>query len=119
MDFIVPEYPVTVDVPAYELADVSYWISGTQVLVCIVNGGYVDTDGGVTLDLPVDAITIDSTPWSNITWDLASSQLSTASLPALSTSMLILGTVASQIQASHADNRQSVKPTGTTRLSLH
>lgn len=89
VDFIVGKWPTAVDVPGYDLVDVSYWVVGTQMLVCIVNGGYVDIDEAVTVDVP-NATTITSTAWGNVTWGLASSQLSTPSLPALATSMLIL-----------------------------
>lgn len=89
VDFIVGTRPVKVSVSCYETVDVSYWVVGKQMLVSVANGGYVDIDKPVSFPVP-GAITISSTPWGNITWELAGSRLTAPALPALGTSMIIL-----------------------------
>ena len=80
---------IEVDLQDYEVVDASSWVVGNQVLVCIVNGGYVDINEPVTVPVS-NATSIVSMPWGNVTWELVDQELRVASLPALATSILIL-----------------------------
>lgn len=78
-----------VSVQGTEVVDAAYWVAGGQMLVSVVNGGYVDIDQTVVVEVP-GASKIASVPWGNVSWRAAGSELSTSLLPALSTTLLVL-----------------------------
>ena len=80
---------IEVTLQDYDVVDASLWVVGDQILVCIVNGGYVDIDESVAIPV-LNATSIVSTPWGNVTWELIDQELRVTSLPALATSILIL-----------------------------
>jgi hypothetical protein len=80
---------VEVSVCGIDVVDVAYWVVGKQMLVSIVNGGYVDINHTVTVAVP-SATKIVGTPWGSLDWKVVGSELSVSRLPALSTSLLIL-----------------------------
>lgn len=92
VDFLVggdKPHRIAVSVCGTDVVDAAYWIVGKQMLVSIVNGGYVDIDQTVTIAVPGTS-KIAGTPWGSVDWELAGSELSVPLLPALSTSLLVL-----------------------------
>ena len=80
---------IDVELSDYEVVDASSWVVGDQMLVCIVNGGYVDIEEPISV--PVENATlIASVPWGNVSWELIDEELHAPSLSALATSILIL-----------------------------
>jgi hypothetical protein len=95
VDFLVGgdrPHAVSVAAAGTEVVDASYWVVGKKMLVCVVNGGYVDVGGTVTVPVP-NAITVESVAWGSVQWTLQNSQLSVPVLPALATSIVILDLV--------------------------
>jgi hypothetical protein len=72
-----------------DVVDAAYWTVGKQMLVSVVNGGYVDVEGGVEVPAS-NATVIASMPWGSVLWKLEGGRLSVPLLPALATSMVIL-----------------------------
>ncbi|OAA58002.1 hypothetical protein SPI_06887 [Niveomyces insectorum RCEF 264] len=77
--------------------DVACWRRGDQLLVSVVNGGDDDYEGPVTIALPTGLAppgktfrAIEAVPWGNLTWSWSGTVLSTPSIPALATSLLVL-----------------------------
>lgn len=91
VDFVVGgDRPHAVDV-GVPLVDVAYWVVGKKMLVCVVNGGYVDVNQTVAVALPGRVKGIASVPWGGENgWALDGGKLSVPSLKALSTTLLVL-----------------------------
>ncbi|KAI5857442.1 hypothetical protein GGS23DRAFT_600777 [Durotheca rogersii] len=97
-DFLLGGQPVgriLVTVPAgqsvdEELLEGSYWVSGHQVLVSIVNAGTVDINERPTVALPVPVAGIAAVPFGDLAWELQDGQLAIDALPAMSVSFVIL-----------------------------
>lgn len=68
--------------------DVAVWEREGSMLVSIVNGGG-SVQGRVTVPVP-RAVKVKSRPWGELEWTLDGGQLSSAELPGMSTSLLIL-----------------------------
>lgn len=80
---------IHIELSDYDIVDASSWVVGNQMLVCIVNGGYVDIEEPVKVPVK-NATLIASVPWGNVTWELVDGELHVASLSALATSIVIL-----------------------------
>jgi hypothetical protein len=78
-----------VEASGTEVVDAVGWVVDGKMLVNVVNGGYVDIEGGVEILVP-NATVIDSAPWGSVQWKLEGGKLSVPRLPALATSMVIL-----------------------------
>lgn len=90
VDFIVAnDRPHKVGVAASPDIDVAYWIKGKEMLVSVVNGAYNDITGAVEVELP-GIVSIESTPWGNVTWKLDGQKLSTSGYAPLGTSLILL-----------------------------
>jgi hypothetical protein len=95
VEFLVSGKAHRVSVPDREILDVAYWVSGEKMLICIVNGGYVDISepvsisfGGVSPQPQPKGVS--KTVWGTAAWQVLGFKLFTEKLPAMSTNMLIL-----------------------------
>ncbi len=81
--------------------DVAVWRRGRQLLVSVVNSGYEDYHGnGTALSIPIPRAvwpaanrsyhSIEAVLWGQLVWSWAGNKLSTQSIPALSTSLVVL-----------------------------
>ncbi|KAL2256109.1 hypothetical protein VTK26DRAFT_2173 [Humicola hyalothermophila] len=82
-------WPLTVEVPGFDVVDVASWVGEGRMLVSVVNGGYVDVEQVVNVPVP-NATVIESTPWGSVNWKLEGGVLSAPLLPALGSSMVVL-----------------------------
>ncbi|KAK4122282.1 hypothetical protein N657DRAFT_657134 [Parathielavia appendiculata] len=77
------------EVVGFVVVDAAGWAVAGKMLVSVVNGGYVDIEGGVTVLVP-NATIIESTPWGSVRWKLEAGKLSVPLLPALATNLVIM-----------------------------
>ena len=77
---------------ALRLVEAALWKGKKQrqVLVEVVNGGSKDVEGEFSLDLPVSASGIAEVAFGGLSWELRGGKLSIDTLPAMSTSFVIL-----------------------------
>ncbi|KAL7625863.1 hypothetical protein AAE478_005086 [Parahypoxylon ruwenzoriense] len=73
-----------------ELLEGAYWVREKQVLVSVVNGGYVAINATPSVTLPVPAAKIASVSFGDLSWELRDGQLAVETLPAMSVSFVIL-----------------------------
>lgn len=73
-----------------KILDAAYWVLAGQMMVSVVNGGYVDVGGPLTVPLPDDVTGIQSVAFGNLTWELNGGNLSIDALPAMTASFIIL-----------------------------
>lgn len=92
MDFIVGEKAHMIEVADWEILDVAYWRSGSEILLSVVNGGYVAINETVKIALPdsVVPVSIVSSVWGDIDWQLTGDGVEVAHLGDMSTYMVIL-----------------------------
>ncbi|CAJ2506475.1 Uu.00g006050.m01.CDS01 [Anthostomella pinea] len=81
--------PLTVE--GTELLDAAYWVQGERMMVSVVNGGYVDVNSTLAVELPVAATGFEAVPFGGLSWRLVSGRLTVDRLPAMSSSFIILG----------------------------
>ncbi|KAI1176122.1 hypothetical protein F4777DRAFT_287567 [Nemania sp. FL0916] len=90
-DFLLGGKPSPLALPGYpEVVDAAYWIQGKKMLVSVVNGGYEDITGSVSIALPAAATSIKSVPFGGLSWQLLGGQLTVNGLPAMSASFIVL-----------------------------
>ncbi|EPE05866.1 glycoside hydrolase subgroup catalytic core [Ophiostoma piceae UAMH 11346] len=93
VDFIVGNAaPIILKIASAPEVDIACWKRGSELLVSIVNSGYNNyTSGGPReIALPALYTSVKTTAWGKLEWSLSGSTLSAQSIPALSTSLLIL-----------------------------
>lgn len=90
-DFIVGEKAQKVEVADREILDVAYWQSGSEILLCVVNGGYVAINETVRIDLPdtVYPTAVKTNVWGDMSWQLVDNGVDVAHLGEMSTYMAI------------------------------
>ena len=92
VDFIIGgdrPHRIEARAPGTDVVDAAYWVAGSKMLVCIVNGGYVDIRKPVHVPVP-NATVIASTHWGSVPWRLEAGELLVEVLPAMAVSILIL-----------------------------
>lgn len=89
-DFLLSGKPTQIHGSFSEVVDIAYWVVGDTVMVSVVNGGYVDVEGPLTIVIPVAVTEIESVPFGGLTWGFADGQLSIDLLPAMTASFIIL-----------------------------
>ena len=91
LDFLVREKPRRIKVDGLEILDVAYWVIGTQMLVCIVNGGYDDVDP-VWISFPENERprSLGQVVWGNTSWEALGFKLYTERMAGMKTSMILV-----------------------------
>ncbi|KAI1165200.1 hypothetical protein F5B18DRAFT_205421 [Nemania serpens] len=74
----------------HALVDAAGWVRGDRVLVSVVNGGYEDIAASVAVALPVAVAGVESVVFGGLPWKLLRGRLVIDTLPAMSTSFVIL-----------------------------
>jgi len=80
---------VEVRAPGTDVVDAAYWVVGSKMLVCVVNGGYANVNRAVEVEVP-NATGIASTHWGSVPWRLDDQRLKVSGLRALEVSIVIL-----------------------------
>jgi hypothetical protein len=90
-EFIVGEKAHRVDVADREIVDVAYWKSGSEILLCVVNGGYVAINETVKITLPdsISPAAVQTNVWGDMSWQLVDNGVELAHLGEMSTYMAI------------------------------
>lgn len=90
-DFIVGEKAQMVEVEGWENLDVALWRSGSEMLLCVVNGGYVSINETVRITLPdsVSAVSVVGNVWGKMDWQLSGSTVDLSHLGDMTTYMAI------------------------------
>ena len=93
--FLLNSEPVRVTMKGEQLLDVSYWTSGSQVMVGFVNLAYIGNKGSVSIDVPLNISKLTSQPWGSLTWSVSqqsdnNTRLTVHGLSGLDTSIVIL-----------------------------
>ncbi|KAI1340817.1 hypothetical protein F5Y15DRAFT_33604 [Xylariaceae sp. FL0016] len=94
-DFLLRGPPAPIPVPGYgggSLLDVAAWTRDAEgrVMVGVVNGGYADIAGNVSIPVPAAATGIESVAFGGLSWMLRGGELVVETLPAMSSSFIIL-----------------------------
>lgn len=91
-DFIVLEEAQQVEVGEYDVVDVAFWKKGSEILLCVVNGGYVSIENTVKITLPDDVVpkSVKSNVWREASWELSGNEISVGSIEEMATYMAIL-----------------------------
>ncbi|KAI1111735.1 hypothetical protein F5Y14DRAFT_464329 [Nemania sp. NC0429] len=74
----------------HALVDAAYWVRGDRALVSVVNGAYDDVKGPVAFALPFAVTGIEDVVFGGLPWTLRGGRLVVDTLPAMSTSFVIL-----------------------------
>ncbi|KAI1128609.1 hypothetical protein F5Y10DRAFT_240133 [Nemania abortiva] len=89
-EFLLGGQPDRLLVEGHAIIDAAYWVQGKRAMVSVVNGGYEDIGGPVSITLPVSATGVESVAFGGLPWELAGGQLVIDKLPGMSTSFIIL-----------------------------
>ncbi|KAI0123165.1 hypothetical protein BJ170DRAFT_641104 [Xylariales sp. AK1849] len=89
-DFLLSGKPGRIYVSGPEVLDMAYWVVGSQMLMTILNGGYVDVEGPLTIPPPEPAVGIQSVAFGDLPWDFVDGELTIDVLPAMTASFVIL-----------------------------
>ncbi|KAI0201145.1 hypothetical protein F4808DRAFT_128717 [Astrocystis sublimbata] len=89
-NFFLGAKPSPLAVEGFEIVDAAYWVKGDRMLVSVVNGGYDDIKGQMSIALPASASEIESVAFGDLAWRLEGGLLVVDGLPAMSTSLVIL-----------------------------
>lgn len=90
-DFIIGEKAQRVVVEGWEILDVAYWRSGSEMLLCVVNGGYVPINETVRITLPdsVSPVSVTGNVWNEMDWQLSGNAVDISHLDDMTTYMAI------------------------------
>ncbi|QSZ31400.1 hypothetical protein DSL72_000965 [Monilinia vaccinii-corymbosi] len=72
------------------LLDVSAWIAGDQMMVGIVNEGYLDSGDEVTIEFPAHVTSLSRTLYGNSNWTVSGGKLSSMGLRGLEATILVV-----------------------------
>ncbi|GAP87567.2 putative glycoside hydrolase subgroup catalytic core protein [Rosellinia necatrix] len=89
-DFLLAGKPGPLAAGDYEFMDAAFWVDGDRMMVSVVNGGYDDIESPVLITLPAAATSVESVAFGGLPWQLMGGQLAIDTLPAMSTSFIIL-----------------------------
>ncbi|KAI1856618.1 hypothetical protein JX265_011577 [Neoarthrinium moseri] len=95
-DFLLNGKPKRLFISGEDVLDMAYWSYGNQIMVSVVNAGYVDIGGPLSIPLPEGTTSIESIPFGGLPWKFAGSELSIDTLPAMTVSLLMLSSVSAQ-----------------------
>ena len=91
-DFIVLEEARRVEIEGWDVVDVAFWRKGSEMLLCVVNGGYVPINETVSIALPEDVApkSVKTNVWREASWELMGSEVRVGRMAEMSTYMAIL-----------------------------